>query len=123
MAEQEDSAGEGEDRDLVYRAFHDSMQRRFLRTLVCDAVIEEHRRKPMGQHSEPLERLLHHFRTMPMAGKYAVRHDRAHGAFAIVALSGERGVPPRFVDDTRYPTVEEAYHAIFLKRVAELMGT
>ena len=123
MDEQEDSAGNGEDRDLVYRAFHDSIQRRFLRTLVSDTVIEEHRRKPLGQHSEPLERLLNHFRTMPMAGKYAVRRDEAAGAYSIVALSGERGVAPTPVGDTRYATVEEAYHGIFLRRIEELMGT
>ncbi|MEZ5665986.1 MAG: hypothetical protein R3F55_00825 [Alphaproteobacteria bacterium] len=122
MAEPEDNAEPAEDRDLVYRAFHDSMQRRFLRTLVCDAVIEEHRRAPLGQHSEPLERLLNHFRCMPMAGKYAVRHDRDAGTYSIVALSGTRGVAPTPVGDTRYRSVEEAYHGIFLRRIDELMG-
>lgn len=114
-------ADEAEDRDVVYRAHFDRMQRRFLVTLVNDEVIEEHRRKPLGQHSEPLERLLHHFRDHPVAGRLAVLKERETGSFRIVALSGVRGLAPRPVGDERYATLDEAYHGIFMKRVAELM--
>ena len=110
-----------EDRDVVYRRYHDGKQEEFLRTLVCDDVIEEHRQKPLGQHSEPLERLLLHFRGMPMANKLAIKRDEATATFRLIAFSGERGVPPRLVDDTKYKTLEEAYHAIFLRRIEELM--
>jgi branched-chain amino acid transport system permease protein len=123
MAEEADTTEAAGDRDQVYRAFHDSMQRRFLRTLVSDAVIAEHRLKPLGQHSEPLERLLHHFRVMPLAGRFAVKRDGASGTYSIVVLSGERGVPPLSVGDTHFATVEEAYHGIFMKRIEELMRT
>ena len=98
------------------------MQRAYLRTLVSDEVIEEHKRQPFGQHSEPLERLLNHFRVMPIKGKYAIKRDEASDNFHIVALSGERGVAPRIVNDTRYETVEAAYHGVFLRQVEELMG-
>lgn len=110
------------DRDEVYRAFHGRMQERYLRTLVSDEVIEEHRARPLGQHSEPLERLLHYFREQPMAGKYAVLHERDSGSFRIVALSGVRGVAPAPVGEERFATAEAAYHGLFLRRIEELMG-
>ena len=109
-----------EDKDLLFRDYFDRMQRRYLRSLVLPEVIEEHRLKPLGQHSEPLERLLHYFRERPLAGKYAVLREA--GSYRIVALSGVRGVPPRPVGEERYATVEAAYHGIFLKRIEELMG-
>ena len=117
-----DALPETEDRDQVYRAFHGRMQERYLRTLVGPEVIEEHRAKPLGQHSEPLERLLHYFREQPMAGKYAVLHERDSGSFRIVALSGVRGVAPTPVGEERFATAEAAYHGLFLKRIEELMG-
>jgi branched-chain amino acid transport system permease protein len=41
--------------------------------------------------------------------------------YRIIALSGQRGVPPHTVDDRTYATPEEALHAIFLKRVHDLL--
>lgn len=111
-----------EDGDLLFRDFHDDMQRRFLRQIVSDEVIEEHRRSPLGQHSEPLARLLHFFRTRPLSRQYAVLRQ-GQTAFRIVALSGRRGTPPQAVDDRRFETVEATYHAIFLMQIKELLGT
>ncbi len=42
-------------------------------------------------------------------------------AYKIVALSGERGAPPRMVDDQIYTSIDEAYHAVFLLRVNDLI--
>lgn len=42
-------------------------------------------------------------------------------AYRIVALSGHRGVAPRLVEDKIYPTQEEAYHGVFLRRVQDLL--
>ena len=44
-----------DDKDEVYRKRFDKMQREFLKTLICDEIIEEHKNKPLGQHSEALE--------------------------------------------------------------------
>jgi len=117
-----DDLPEGTDRNEIYRRFHGRMQERYLRTLVSPEVIEEHRARPLGQHSEPLERLLHYFREQPMVGKYAILHERESGSFRIVALSGVRGVPPAPVGEDRFATAEAAYHGLFLKRVEGLMG-
>ena len=111
------------DRDIVYRQYYDAKQAEYLRTLVCDDVIEEHRRNPRGQHSEPLERLLHHFRRMPIKDKYAVKADSSTSRFSIIALSGVRGTPPRAVGASDYATVDDAYHGIFLLQIKDLMGT
>jgi branched-chain amino acid transport system permease protein len=109
------------DRDIVARRHFDAMQSEFLRTLVCDEVLEEHRKKPLGQHSEPLERLLQHFRGLPMTDKYAIKRDDATSTFKLIAISGQRGVAPRLVDDEEYATVDDAYHGIFLRQISELM--
>ena len=109
------------DRDLVYRDYFDAKQEEFLRLLVCDDVIEEHQQTPLGQHSEPLERLLLYFRRMPMANKLAIKRDETTSTFRIIAFSGERSVPPRLVDDREFETVEEAYHAVFLRQIDKLM--
>lgn len=116
-----DERDEVQDRDVVYRRFFESKQREFLRSLVNDEVIEEHRRQPLGQHSEPLERLLIYFRRAPQKDKYTVWRDERQGCYRIVTLSGERGVAFNEVDDRQYNSVEEAYHAIFLRRIDDLM--
>ena len=124
MAEEEalSEARVDQDRDEIYRAFHGRMQASYLRTLVSPEVVEEHRLKPLGQHSEPLARLLHFFQERPVAGQYAVLHEREGGTFRIVALSGIRGVAPKPVGEERYATAEAAYHGLFLRRIGELMG-
>lgn len=111
------------DQGDLYRRYFDEKQREYLKTLVCDEVIAEHEAKPLGQHSEPLARLLHYFRHAPQAGKLAIERELRSGTFRIVALSGERGVPPRPVDEAAYEKVEDAYHALFLKRVEGLMAS
>lgn len=118
-----DDGGGMHDRDIVFRQYFDAKQTEYLRTLVCDDVIDEHRKKPLGQHSEPLERLLHHFRRMPMADKYAIKRDSSTSRFSIVTLSGVRGTPPRAIEGSDHATVEDAYHGIFLLQIKDLMGT
>lgn len=111
------------DQGDLYHRYFDEKQREYLKTLVCEELIAEHEAKPLGQHSEPLARLLHYFRHAPQAGKLAIKRELRSGAFRIVALSGERGVPPRPVDDEAHERIEDAYHALFLKRVEALMAS
>lgn len=120
-----DPSAQGErvqNKDDLYREFYDGMQMKYLRSIVCSEVIEEHRRKPLGQHSEPLERLLLFFRRLPNAGKLVVKKDEAAGCFRIAALSGVRGRAPTLVEDREYATLDDAYHGIFLRQIDELMG-
>ena len=116
-----ENATEIDDKDIIYRKYYDKMQGDYLKTLVCDEVIEEHKNNPLGQHSEPLSRLLHFFSCAPQKDKYALKRDEQSQIFKIIALSGQRGEPPRDVEAKEYKTIEEAYHAVFLKRIEDLM--
>ncbi len=118
-----EEADETGDRDVLFRRYFDDKQEAFLRTLVSAEVIEEHKNSPLGQHSEPLERLLLHFRRMPPANQYAIKREGTSSTFRLLALSGVRGVPPHPVGDEHYISVEEAYHGIFLRQIQTLMGS
>ena len=118
-----EEATETEDKDQVYFRRFDKMQRDFLKRLVSDAVIAEHKSRPLGQHSEALERLLIYFRRQGQIDKYAIMVLEEFKAYRIVALSGRRGTAPRVVEDRNYGTPDEAYHALFLRRVQDLLET
>ena len=79
--------------------------------------------QPLGQHSEALERLLLYFRRQPQADKYAIEAIEPFSAYRIVALSGQRGVAPREVEDTIYESAAAAYHGVFLRRIQDLLET
>lgn len=112
-----------DDKDEVYRRYYDKMQAKYLKTIVSDEVIEEHKNRPLGQHSEALERLLHFFRSAPQKDKYAVMHDEQAKTYKIIALSGERGVPPHVIENEEFKTLTDVYHGIFLRRIRELMDS
>ena len=116
-----EEATETEDKDGIYFRRFDKMQRDFLKTLVSDEVMEEFKAKPLGQHSEALGRLLNYFRRQQQTDKYAVMVIEPFKAYRIVALSGQRGVAPRLVDEKVYPTVEDAHRGVFERRVQDLL--
>jgi len=107
--------------EIYYRRFNKRL-RDELKTFITPELIEEHRQAPLGRHSDTLERVLNFFRRGDMPDKYAIlRVDGAWDRFRIMALSGERGAPPRVVDDKEYASLSEAYHAVFLLRVNDLL--
>ena len=107
---------------IAGRTFERSLRER-LRSWITPAMIEEHRKKPLGQHSDHLERVLNYFRQGPIPDKYAVYCEEPFASYRVVALSGMPGVPPRVVDDKVYPSLDEAYHAVFLRRVNDLRAS
>jgi branched-chain amino acid transport system permease protein len=109
------------DRDLIYRELFRKKQREYLRTVISDEIIEEHRKRPLGQHSEPLERLLLYFRTAPLKNKYVIKRDGISHKFRIARLSGEQYAPLKEISQVEYETSNEAYHEVFLRRVRELL--
>ncbi len=116
-----EEATETKDKDLIYWRRYDKMQRDYLKKLVSPEIIEEHRRGPLGQHSEALERLLLYFRRAPQSDKYAIIAVEPFKAYRIVALSGHRGVAPRLVEEKTYESQEAAYHGVFMRRVQDLL--
>lgn len=118
-----EEATEIADKQLVYYRRFDKRIRDHLKTLVTPELIEEHRRDPLGKHSDTLARLLNYFRRGEMPDKYAILQDGPMDActYKVVAFSGTPGQPPRVVDDRRYDTRDEAFHAVFLLRVNDLL--
>lgn len=116
----EEATEEDNKDELFFRRF-DKMQRDHLKKMICPEIIEEHRRRPLGQHSEALERVLYYFRRSPMDDKYALHFIEASNSYKIIAFSGKRGVSPRVVEDREYESIDDAYHAIFMRRIHDLM--
>jgi branched-chain amino acid transport system permease protein len=109
------------DKSVIAVRRHDQRVRDELKLLVTPEVQAEHQQYPWGQHGEALTRLLHYFRFTAIADKYALQVDEPFRAYRLIALSGHRGVPPRRVDDKIYSSIEEATHAVFLKRCQDLL--
>ena len=111
------------DKSLIAgRVFERGLRDR-LRDWITPDVIAEHEAKPLGQHSDHLERMLNYFRKAPIPDKYAVYCTKPFESYRVVALSGIPGVPPRVVDDRIYPSLDAAYHAVFLRRVNDLRSS
>ncbi|MEE3287507.1 MAG: branched-chain amino acid ABC transporter permease [Pseudomonadota bacterium] len=116
-----EEATEVRDKDELAFRRYDKNQRDFLKTLVSDEVIEEFKNKPLGQHSEALERLLTYFRRQPMVDKYAIKCVEPFKAYQVVALSGIPGVAPRLVEDKIYSSREDAWVGVFTRRIQDLL--
>ena len=118
-----EAATKPRDRQQVFFERFDRRIRDELKPLVTDAIIEEHRRKPSGRHSDALDRLLNYFRRAGIADKYAILAVRPFAEYRVVRLSGRRGVRPTPVGDETYASPDEAYHAVFLKRIQALLDS
>ena len=110
------------DQDLHVRDHFDHFTRTYLRSIVSDDLIEEHKSGDPGHPSEPLSRLLAWCQRRPLAQQYAVRAE-ADGTYRVVSFSGRRGQPPRYVGEVRYATLREARHGAFLRHISDLTET
>ena len=108
------------DQDSYVRDHFDSTTRRYLLSVLSDAIIEEHRRYP-AHPSEPLARLLAWCQRRPIEERYAVKKE-ADGSFRLITFSGQRGRKPIYAGDKHYTTYEEARHGAFLRHVQDLTG-
>ena len=105
---------------------YEDLDRRILeehvKPLVTPEIVEEHRRNPIGFHSDRLERVLHYLRRHhgTQRGKKVLVCTEPHKEWRIGELTGVRGEPPR-VDETQvFRSREEAEHGIFLARLKDL---
>lgn len=110
-----------EDKQSIYESRYRKMLRERLKKLATKDVIDEHRSLPLGQHSSELERILNYFRRGSLPDKYIIATIKPFEAYRVMALSGVRGIPPREVDERVYPSLDEAYHAVFLRRLSDMM--
>ncbi len=116
-----EEASEIRDKQIIAVRRFNKHVRDNLKLLINNEMIEAHRRSPNGPHDDALSRVLNYFRRAAVADKYAILAVKPFAEYRLVALTGRRGVPPRMVDDRVYPTEDAAMHAVFLKRVQDLM--
>lgn len=122
-------------RDYGYTAVDDYDIRTYILPALRDParraeIIAEHRAHPRGaaaqpgaappNHSPDLKRLIDRLRVVPQAGKHTIVETKPWREYAIGILPGRRGGVVK-VTNERYPTREDAEHAIFLKRLHALM--
>lgn len=120
-----------------YTATDDFITRTHVLPLLLDAesrarLVAEHRDNPIGlpgkagkagvQHSEDLARVIDKLRRAPMAGKYVRICVAAHKEYRIGVASGVRGKPVKVLAGT-YPSEDACEHAIFVKRVDDLLAS
>lgn len=102
------------DRQLEVFTRFDADLRARINALITDELIEEHRQKPLGQHSDALERVLNYFRRPPHFGLYSRVACRE---YQVIALPVTPGGAPEPVDEPVYYDKTEALHAVFLRHV------
>jgi len=96
-----------------------------------NAIIAEHRDNPIGkpgkagkpavQHSDDLARVLDKLRRAPLPGKEVRVEIEPFKKYAIGLLPGVRGQPVTLLEDEFYATADECEHAIFLRRVENIL--
>lgn len=102
------------DRQLEVFTRFDADLRTLIESLITDELIEEHRQKPLGQHSDALERVLNYFRRPPHFGLYSRVACRE---YQVIALPVAPGSTPAPIDEPVYYDKTEALHAVFLRHV------
>ena len=108
------------DKDVYVRDHFDQTTRKYLLSVLSDALIEEHRQFP-PHPSEPLARLLAWCQRRPIEEQYAIKKE-ADGSFRILAITGTRGRKPVYAGEERFATFEEARHGVFLRHIKDLTG-
>ena len=108
------------DQDLVVWQRFNERRRAEMRELITDELVEEHRRKPRGRHSDALDRVLRFFRVQPIPGKEIVIESVPFREYHMGVMTGVPGRPAEVLEGT-YGSYEETLHAIFVRRVARLL--
>jgi hypothetical protein len=115
----EDNHPTRSDSDVHVRDQFDRMTRRYLRSVLSQELIDEHRRGDLGHVSEPLARMLAWCQRRPFGEQYAVR-ALPDGTFRLIRFAGRRGQPPSYVGDENYATLQAARHGAFLRHISDL---
>lgn len=120
----------------AYDETDDYITRTYVMPLLFDdesrrRLIAEHKATPVGrapkdgktfvEHSDDLRTVLDKMRRHPMAGKYVSICVRMFEDYRIGIASGVRGEPVEILEGS-YSSEDACEHAIFLKRIADLMA-
>jgi branched-chain amino acid transport system permease protein len=110
------------DRSAIALARFDARTRVAIRPLLTKKLLAEHKRNPLGDHSDALKRVLNYLRRSTALTPYVVVCTEPFRQWRLAQLSGERGKAPTFIQAPSYDSEAKAMHALFLKRVEEVMG-
>lgn len=105
--------------EIVLRMWY-KRSREAIRPLVTGKLIAEHKRDPLGNHSDSLKRVLNLIRRTAPDGKYVLVCTKPFKQWRIARVSSLRGQGSMFVDERVFNTEAKAMHAVFLLRIDEL---
>jgi branched-chain amino acid transport system permease protein len=94
--------------------------REAVRPLVTKKLVAEHKRDPLGHHSDALKRVLNLIRRTAPHGKYVVVCTQPFKEWRIAVTSGVVGRAPALVGERAFKSEAAAMHAVFLRRIEEL---
>jgi branched-chain amino acid transport system permease protein len=109
------------DRSAIALERFDARTRLAIRLLLTKKVIAEHKRNPLGDHSDALKRVLNYLRRSTTLTPYVLVCTKPFREWRLARLSGERGKAPTLIEAPKYTSEAKAMHALFLKRVEEVM--
>jgi branched-chain amino acid transport system permease protein len=101
---------------IVFERF-DQHVRDAVLPLITKKIIAEHKRAPLGDHSDPLARVLNYLRRSPSTTPFVIVCTKPFREWRIAKLSSERGKAPTLVDDQTYTSEAKAMHALFPRRI------
>jgi branched-chain amino acid transport system permease protein len=108
-----------DDLDAVIEARFHARRVESLRPLISAEIVEEHRRAPLGPHSEVLQRVLNYLGLFPIDGKLITEHDGSQWfvcrLIGFPALRAERVAGP-------LESEAEALHEVFRRRLVDVFG-
>jgi hypothetical protein len=100
-------------------SIQDRAIRERLTAVVTPELVAEHRARPFGPHSPPLDEAMDFLRRNPALDlpRYVVLSEG--DVFAVGVRPAERGAPVPRAGDESFATRAEAEHAVFLRRLAD----
>jgi branched-chain amino acid transport system permease protein len=100
----------------IFEHFSRATFRRLAQTDI-DALVATHAANPLGPHPDELARVLNVFRAQGTRGKNVILSLADEEGWRVATITG-RGVEGSVnVTEERYDSIEEAEHAIFLRRL------
>jgi branched-chain amino acid transport system permease protein len=125
FAEEQESMVEADgaaaDRNRIAFARWDKRMRESLRPLITRKLIAEHKRDPVGIHSDALDRVLNYFRRPNLLDRYVIVCTRPFKQWRVARMTGVPGEAPEFIDERTYNSEAKAAHAVFLLKVEQTM--
>jgi branched-chain amino acid transport system permease protein len=109
------------DRSKIAFARWDQRMRESLRPLLTRKIIAEHKRDPVGIHSDALDRVLNYFRRPNMLERHVIVCTRPFKRWRVARMTGASGQGPLFADERTYNSEAKAAHAVFLMHVEQTL--